>query len=157
MSSRGIKLVVPPKMHQNLFLELNNGGSARGMPCGQQIILLLCLFYTFVCSAPQNAIAMQLTWVFPHVKRQLAQEFTYKMGQVQPFSFSFVCPLVHQCCSINMLTILPEMLQHLFLLSPCNCIPAHHHQTTPFSCNTNPQQTKRLKTYTHAIMQSKCI
>ncbi|KAK8595270.1 hypothetical protein V6N13_123150 [Hibiscus sabdariffa] len=144
-------------MQQNPCLELNNGDSTRGMPCGQQIILLLCLFCTFVYSAPQNAVAMQLTWVFPHVKRQLAQKSTCRLGQVQPLSFSFMCPLVHQCCSIVLLTILPEILKHLFLLSPCHCIPAHHHQTAPFSCNTNPPQAKRLKTYTHATMQSKCI
>ncbi|KAK9008817.1 hypothetical protein V6N11_080295 [Hibiscus sabdariffa] len=106
MSSRGLKLVVPPEMQQNPCLKLNNGESLRGMPCGQQIILLLCLFCTFVCSAPQNAVAMQLTWVFPHVNRQLAQKSTFRLGQVQPLSFSFGCPLVHQCCSIDVLTIL---------------------------------------------------
>ncbi|KAK8491394.1 hypothetical protein V6N11_073720 [Hibiscus sabdariffa] len=83
MSSRGLKLAVPPEMQQNPSLELNNGDSSRGMPCGQQIILILCLFYTFVCSAPQNVVAIQLLCVFPLVKRQLAQKFTCRLGQIQ--------------------------------------------------------------------------
>ncbi|KAK8523084.1 hypothetical protein V6N12_047617 [Hibiscus sabdariffa] len=69
MSSCGLKRAVSPELQQNPSLDINNGESVRGIPCGQQNILLLCLFYTFVCSAPQNAIAIQLNWVFPHVKR----------------------------------------------------------------------------------------
>ncbi|KAK8491389.1 hypothetical protein V6N11_073715 [Hibiscus sabdariffa] len=95
MSSCGLKLVVPPEMQQNPCLELNNGASSRGMPCGQHIILLLCLFCTFVYFAPQNVVAMQLPWVFTLMKRQLAQKSTCRLGQVQPLSFSFACPLVH--------------------------------------------------------------
>ncbi|KAK8573037.1 hypothetical protein V6N12_029075 [Hibiscus sabdariffa] len=74
MSSRGLKLAVPPEMQQNPCLELNNGDSSR-----QQNILLLCLFCTFVCSVLQNAVAMQLPWVFPHVKRHLAQKSTLSL------------------------------------------------------------------------------
>ncbi|KAL4347479.1 hypothetical protein GQ457_17G008030 [Hibiscus cannabinus] len=48
----------------------------KGTPCGQQNIWLLCLFCNFVCSTPQNAIAFLLPWVFPLVKRRLAQKST---------------------------------------------------------------------------------
>ncbi|KAK8585997.1 hypothetical protein V6N13_130523 [Hibiscus sabdariffa] len=143
MSSRGLKLAVPPEMQQNPCLELDNGDSSRNKGIfpsrGEH-------FYR----ARHNAVASQLPWVFPLVKRQLAQKSTCRLGQVHPLSFSSICPLVHQCCSITLLIILPGILQHLFFLSPCNCTPANHHQTTPFSSNTNPPQAKRLETNTHA-------
>ncbi|KAK8637017.1 hypothetical protein V6N13_064447 [Hibiscus sabdariffa] len=84
-------------------------------------------FMHFVCSVPKNAVVNLLPWVFPHVKRQLAQESTCTAGIGAILSFSFVCPLVHQCCCDMLLTILPEILHHLFLLNPCTSSPAHHH------------------------------
>ncbi|KAK8574567.1 hypothetical protein V6N12_062257 [Hibiscus sabdariffa] len=74
-----------------------------------------------------NAVANQVPWVFPHVKRQLALESTCITGIGSILSFTYTCPLVHQCCSNMLLTILPGMLQHLFLLNPRTCSPAHHH------------------------------
>ncbi|KAK8632858.1 hypothetical protein V6N13_073237 [Hibiscus sabdariffa] len=83
-------------------------------------------FLQFVYSVPKNIVANLLPWVFPHVKRQLAQESTCTAGIGAILSFSFVCPLVHQCCSDMLLIILPKILQHLFLLNPCTPSPAHH-------------------------------
>ncbi|KAK8694620.1 hypothetical protein V6N13_072167 [Hibiscus sabdariffa] len=37
MSSRGLKLAVPPKMQQNTCLELNNGDSSRKCHVGNKI------------------------------------------------------------------------------------------------------------------------
>ncbi|KAL4376958.1 hypothetical protein GQ457_02G022880 [Hibiscus cannabinus] len=103
--SRGLKLAVLPKMQQNPFLELNNGGVWR-VPCKQQNILAALSFLHFVCSALQYAVASLLPGKSSHMQGQLAQNSTLSLC-----SSSFL-----ECCNISSFSIL------------VTASPAQHHQ-----------------------------